>query len=267
MRCTTFAQASPDEAAAALTRVFEEYFVPMQFNAEQFRLHVEYNELDTALSPLWYDDDGAVVAAALLGFRESRAWIGGFGIAPPYRRQGYGARLLRTTLDAARSADGQSVTLEVLMQNTAAIALYAAAGFTSMRQLIAFESIATAQDIASNEVVEADPEPLLDEQPDVAPCWQREMAALRKGAARSAVSDGAGNYALFRHDETTAQVLKVAATSKEGLRKVSNAIRNVSGAGRLSLSNEPAESAVAAYAKAAGWTERLVQYEMRLSLG
>src|SRR5690349_4225367 len=99
MRFLTFADAAPGEGAAAMNRVFQNYLVPMNFTPEQLNLHVAYNDVDLGISPIWLDDEGNVIAAALLGVRGKRAWIGGFGIAPEYRGQGYAKRLLEHVIE------------------------------------------------------------------------------------------------------------------------------------------------------------------------
>ncbi len=45
----TFAQATLEEGAAALNRVFEDYFLPITFSAEQLRLHMTYYDVEAAL--------------------------------------------------------------------------------------------------------------------------------------------------------------------------------------------------------------------------
>jgi GNAT superfamily N-acetyltransferase len=62
-----------------------------------------YNDVDPLASPLWYDDNGRVLAAALLAVRGKRGWIGAFGVAPENRRHGYATQLLDTLKDIARA--------------------------------------------------------------------------------------------------------------------------------------------------------------------
>lgn len=50
-------------------------------------------------------------------------------VAPRWRRQGLGSRLLRAALQAARKMDMQRAVLEVRVNNAAAIALYERTGF------------------------------------------------------------------------------------------------------------------------------------------
>src|SRR5579884_3032322 len=129
MRRATFAQAAAGEGASALNRVFERYLVPITFSSEQLHLHMTYNDVDPLASPLWYDDDGNVLAAALLAIRGKRGWIGGFGVAPEYRGHGYAAELLNALKDTARARGLTSIQLEVLTENLPAINAYLGGGF------------------------------------------------------------------------------------------------------------------------------------------
>jgi ribosomal protein S18 acetylase RimI-like enzyme len=53
----------------------------------------------------------------------------GMGLLPDYRGHGLGERLMRTTLEAARHAGFERISLSVYAQNTRAIALYRKLGF------------------------------------------------------------------------------------------------------------------------------------------
>ncbi|HQR11347.1 MAG TPA: GNAT family N-acetyltransferase [Casimicrobiaceae bacterium] len=53
----------------------------------------------------------------------------GMGLLPVYRGRGLGERLMRTTLDAARGAGFERISLSVYAQNTRAMALYRKVGF------------------------------------------------------------------------------------------------------------------------------------------
>ncbi len=53
----------------------------------------------------------------------------GMGLLPEMRGLGLGLRLIRATLDAAREAGIEQVTLHVFARNTRALALYRKAGF------------------------------------------------------------------------------------------------------------------------------------------
>jgi ribosomal protein S18 acetylase RimI-like enzyme len=263
VRRASFADVTMQEGAAALNRVFEEYLMPVKFSPEQLDLHLLYNDVDPAASPIWYDSRGEVVAAALLAVRDSRGWIGGFGVAPPQRGLGYGKALLAELTQTAGERGLQNVTLEVLSGNDAALALYRWGGFVPLRRLFSFQLVADASS-AQPEAHYADPESYIDDPEQARPCWQRERASLRNGAVSSAVV-GDGDYALFRSDAQIAQILKLRVAGANALRRVAQAAAPAPEANVLII-NEPEESPVSTFARLDNWAERFVQYEMRLEL-
>lgn len=265
MRRSTFAQAAPDDGAAAMNHVFEQYLVPIAFSAEQLRLHMVYNDVDPSSSPIWYDDDGAVVAAAMLALRQRRGWIGGFGVAPEYRGKGYGRALVDRLIMIASERSLESLSLEVLSENEPAIAVYGKAGFTITRRLFCFETFVEGAQMPQD-FKYADPEQFIDATQTTRPAWQRESASLRNGAISTAVSDGNSRYALFRHSANVAQVFKLNADRSEDLTVLTTAICAGEPFSGVMLLNEPEESPLVPYARRAGWNEPFVQYEMKLTL-
>lgn len=253
------------DGAAALNRVFEHYLVPIAFSGEQMHLHVTYNDVDTSLSPLWYAQDGSVIAAALLGVRGKRGWIGGFGVAPEHRGRGYARELVEHMLAQARERGLESVALEVLSENTPAIRVYERAGFGITRRLHSLETIVQEPN-AAPEFARVELEQLIGEPDASAPCWQREPATMRNGAVSSAVSDGAGTYALFRHNAGTAQVLKISAASAGTLDALAHAVAQGYDFARILILNEPEESPLLTYATDARWRRPFSQYEMKIAL-
>ena len=63
------------------------------------------------------------------GTIETQAVIWGMWVAPAFRRRGYGEQLLAAGLAWARDLGLESISLDVFPANTAAVALYQAAGF------------------------------------------------------------------------------------------------------------------------------------------
>jgi ribosomal protein S18 acetylase RimI-like enzyme len=265
MRRASFAEAVMGDGAAALNTVFKDYLIPVTFSSEQLHLHMSYNDVEPALSPLWLDDAGKVIAAALLAVRGKRGWIGGFGVAPEYRGQGYATALVEHMLEVGRQRGMESITLEVLSENAPAIRVYRKAGFDITRQLFSFETIGDSAATPAA-FVHTIPDELLDEPDRAKPCWQRERASLRNGAASTAVTDGNGTYALFRFNAKLAQVLKFDAQSTEKLSALASALASGSQSQRILVLNEPEESPLVAYAQEAGWTERFLQHEMQLHI-
>lgn len=265
MRRASFAQAATGHGASALNRVFERYLVPITFSSEQLHLHMTYNDVDASASPIWYDDEGNVLAAALLAVRGRRGWIGGFGVAPEHRGRGYAALLLETLERTARARGLESIQLEVLADNLPAIGAYRSAGYEITRTLQSFERlIDQARRPRGFVVVPADD---LVDIPDAVPaCWQRERRTLRNGAVSTGVSDGGANFALFRYNAQAAQVLKAGAQDAPRLDALAHAIAADREFQSVLLLNEPEGSPIAAYAKTAQWNEPFLQYEMQLNL-
>jgi len=265
VRRASFAQAAAGEGAAALNRVFERYLVPINFSSEQLHLQMTYNDVDANASPLWYDDEGNVLAAALLAIRGKRGWIGGFGVAPEYRGRGYASELLKTLTQTASERGLESIQMEVLVDNVPAIQAYRKAGYEIVRTLQSFErTFEDAEKPAG--FVNASPDEFIGAPDAVTPCWQRERATLRNGAVSTAITDARGTYGLYRYNAQTAQLFKLSVPSAASLDTLAQAIA----AGRqfqsILILNEPAESPIAAYAKTARWNEPFMQYEMKLPL-
>jgi GNAT superfamily N-acetyltransferase len=262
---STFAQAAIGEGAAALNRVFEAYRIPITFSSDQLHLHMSYNDVEPGISPLWYDSDGNFLAAALLAIRGTRAWIGGFGVAPPYRERGHAKMLLDSVLETARARGVHAIQLEVLQENMPAFQLYSRSGFQIARTLHSFETTVEEGNRAAGFVMVSAAD-LIAEADEVQPCWQRERATLRHGAVSTAVSNGKDAYALFRYNAQVAQVLKLKAPNPQTLDTLAAAICENRPFQSVMILNEPEDSAITQYARDAGWLEPFTQYEMLMRL-
>lgn len=261
MKRSSFAQADLARATAAFNRVFEAYVVPMSFSEAQFAIHLDANQIDGDASPIWYDEDGSVLAAATLAIRGSRGWVGGFGIAPPYRGRGYGALLIDHLIETARNRALSSVSLEVLEQNIPAVRTYERAGFTRMRELRSFRCDTSAPSATRSLPPYTDPDPLLRVIDDVAPCWQREAPSLMLQPSLHAVGDAA-RFAVFRHNGVEAQILKMRAQSPDDVAALAAGIATAANLTAVGIFNEPSESTVVAHLRDLGWTPTFTQHEM-----
>src|SRR5215469_6083230 len=140
MRETTLAAFDFPAIGAAFTSVYREYPLSFVMDEAAARQHITLNDIDRAHSPVWLDDTGAVVAMAALGVRGRDGWVGGFGIVPAWRGKGMGHRLIARVLEIGGGLDLQSLWLEVLTNNPAAIRTYRRAGFVMVRDLRIFAS-------------------------------------------------------------------------------------------------------------------------------
>lgn len=127
------------EAAAALTRAFEGYLVPIKMTAQAFERRFRGEDLDPFASRVYYGEAGGSPLGVVLVAR--RGWTGriaAMGLAPETRGQGLGRRLLGEAVEGARARGDRAVDLEVIEQNTPAVRLYTSFGFRALRRLVGY---------------------------------------------------------------------------------------------------------------------------------
>lgn len=259
----SFADLAPERRVEALNRVFEGYVLPFKMSAEQFTLHVASNSIALDASPVFVED-GEVAAAALVGIRGSRSWIGGFGVAARQRRRGTGRRLLERTMESARERGALEMQLEVLENNPAAIALYESGGFSRTRRLHSFRTALQQREAA--DVREVSVSELLQEVRQAEPpCWQRDPDALVNQPDLYGFVCG-GDGAALRRGGSLGQIAFAGAGSAEGLYALLEGMAARCALEQLVLFNEPEGSPVCAWAQDAGWPMPFAQYEMHARL-
>ena len=114
--------------ADLINAAYADYYVPMYLTTDSMRSVDDLYDVDLARSVVAYDRSEPV-GMALLSRRGDRGWVSGVGVLPAWRRRGIGQLLMETLLKGAREAGVRQVALEVIAQNRAARALYAALGF------------------------------------------------------------------------------------------------------------------------------------------
>ena len=85
-----------------------------------------------------------IVAYGVLMLSPGEAQILNLSVVPDARREGLGRALLRRFVDDARWLNADQIFLEVRESNVAAIALYAAEGFTPVARRLAYYPAAAA---------------------------------------------------------------------------------------------------------------------------
>lgn len=261
---------APSALAGLFNAGFSDYLVPLQLDEAALREHVRVHDIDLAASPVATEPDAA--AFALLGVRGPDAWIGGMATAPPHRRRGLGRRVLVAALEAAAQRGCETVWLEVVDANAAAIALYRDLGFAPVRDL----------DVWS---LEPQPEQPPASRPVDAPAAQAWIAADRSGREPWQRADatlarlGEGGVplealiverggavvgaAVHRTEGTSVAVLQIAADDDAA---AAAALLASAGGRAVHLANTPSDGGCARVL--AGRGARLVarQHEMRLAL-
>jgi ribosomal protein S18 acetylase RimI-like enzyme len=254
------------ELAALFTASYENYFVPFQIDEPTFAYMADVFDLDLHKS-LVAVEGGQPIGIANLGRRRDRTWLGGIGVVPASRRTGVGELLTRGLLDRARGAGAREMVLEVIAENTAAIALYEKLGFVRLRELEIFTLPAAEQGGAPDDVQVEVEEAIrriaaYRDQPEP---WQRDddtiaNLARRYPPPRGLVTPGAA--AVYRVERGRVSLLQ-AAGNPSGLRAAVEGLRRM---GILSAVNYPSGGSVAATMRVAGAEVSLRQLEMSLAL-
>jgi ribosomal protein S18 acetylase RimI-like enzyme len=258
------AELSMAALADLFTAAYDGYLVPFAVDEATLAYMVDAFDLDLDGS-LVAVDGRTPVGLANLGRRGEAAWIGGIGVVPDRRRKGIGERLMRGVVGGAREAGARVLTLEVIVGNDRARALYEKLGFVTTREL---EILSLAGQGGGGE---AEPLPLdaarrlIAARRDGAEPWQRadetlDNLARRDPLLQALVSGDAA--AIFRVSEGRVGLLQ-AAGSGSGLHRLAAALRCF---GTVAAANYPAQGPVAAVLREAGAEVTLRQFEMALAL-
>jgi ribosomal protein S18 acetylase RimI-like enzyme len=263
LRRVTAADVDRPRAAAALDRVFAQYVVPISFSEPQYNAHVSVNDIDLAASPIWYDGDD-VVAAAVLGVRGRRGWLGGFGLVPAYRGRGLARELLADVLEHAWRLDLESVALEVLEQNPAARQTYVTGGFERTRRLFTYEIDPASLSADAPYAPYVDAETFIDVPLDAAPCWQIEDVSLRRLPTQLHAVGNASSFCIFQHHGKVAALVRAGASTADRLAWLAASVVAQTGAESISMFGVPEESQIAEGARTLGWSVAHVADEMMI---
>jgi ribosomal protein S18 acetylase RimI-like enzyme len=147
------AEAGLAPAADVLARGFADYFVPMSPTAASLSTMERVDSVDPSLSCLAYGDAG-VVGVALVARRDERTRVAGMAIVPSARRQGVGRALMEHLLAEATARGDQTMELEVIERNVAAVKLYERLGFTCRQRLVGHVGPASGREAPELEEVD-----------------------------------------------------------------------------------------------------------------
>lgn len=126
-----------ERSADVLARAFADYFVQIPFSVPMLLSFVRADSVDLSASRIFVRD-GVAVGGAWIARRGWNCRLGGMAIVPEARRAGVGRAIMVQLLAEAKSRGDRTMVLEVIEQNHAAIELYRASGFQTIRRLIGF---------------------------------------------------------------------------------------------------------------------------------
>lgn len=124
--------------AASFNRCFEDYLVPIRFDAEEFERRFRAENLDPHASRLWRNEHGEPQAVLLIARRGRDSRVAAMAIAPGERGRGFGKRVLSLAIDEAIARGDRRLFLEVIESNGRARHLYEGSGFRSCGRLVGF---------------------------------------------------------------------------------------------------------------------------------
>ena len=253
------AELSDEELATLFTAAYEGYLVPFAVDAPALRFLTETFDLDRKASRVAVRD-GEHVGLANLGLRRDDAWIGGVGVVPSERRRGTGRALMEAVQDEARRRGVDRVWLEVIVENTNAVALYEQLGYANVRDVEVWSLPGGDGDASPVDPAVAH-EWIRAHRTQREP-WQRDDASLAKVAdARGLMVDGAA--AVVRVAGGRVSVLQLAGESRP-LTELLAGARSLGDP--VSVLNLPAGDPAAGALEALGGRVDLRQHEMVLTL-
>lgn len=185
---TSATQFSKARLALLLSQVYVDYFLPVWMDAGRFSQMCDLEDVDLPHSIIALIMEEPV-GLALLSRRGARGWISGVGVLPLYRRQGIARRMIQAMQKQAYDLRLETLTLEVLAQNEAGLALYQQLGFHKRRDLsvLTLEAPTFHPGPLPDDLSFSAPEALLayfDAFRNRPPSWQREQVSLAKRLGR-----------------------------------------------------------------------------------
>lgn len=260
---------------------YADYFTPVHFTRATYDFFVRSHGIDLERSVV-AEEDGVPVGIAQLAHRGAEGWVAGVAVVPSRRRQGIGRRLMAAIRENAVLARLQRLRLEVISQNTAAMALYENSGWRLGRELLVWYRPAEQGVLPiPRELLQAvDPAELLENcfhWHDQTPCWQRSRETLRHY-----LKIGCQGWAIVREGRPVAyllggrpvagqlHLLDVAVDPSVGIRSAGRpliqALHLKYQDTTTQLLNEPVESHLNPLFAAMAYRVKYRQYEMFLDL-
>jgi GNAT superfamily N-acetyltransferase len=165
---------SPAGRAALFNAAYEGYLLPFHIDEQQLAFMDNAFDHDLNASRIAFRD-GEPVGLGNLGLRGKDAWIGGVGVVPGARRSGVGEALMRALHEQAQERGVRQVWLEVIVENTGALALYEKLGYELVQDVEVWTLPGAEGDHEEREVPVAQAKAQLPERHEP---WQRAHGTL-----------------------------------------------------------------------------------------
>jgi GNAT superfamily N-acetyltransferase len=244
---------APGERAELFNAAYEGYLVPFHVDEAALAFMDDVFDLDLDASRIAYRE-GEPVGLGNLGVRGEDAWIGGVGVVPSARRTGVGEALMRALHEQARKRGVRRVWLEVIVENTGALALYEKLGYELVQDVEVW-TLPGAE--GEHEGREVPPSEVQERLPERHEPWQRADGTLAHyDDVRGLVTDTGAMLFCVR---SSAQLQQYAGEPEPLLR----ALRTF---GDVYILNLPADDPAARVLRELGGSVVVRQHEMLLEL-
>jgi GNAT superfamily N-acetyltransferase len=162
----------PAERVELFNAGYEGYVVPMHVDETGLTWMQDKLDFDLGASRVAYRE-GAAVGFANLAVRGDEAWVGGVGVVTSARRTGVGEVLMEAIHEQARELGVKRIWLEVIVENTAAFALYEKLGYAVTQDVEVWTLDGAEGDHSAHEV-----EPTEIQLPAKHEPWQRAEGTI-----------------------------------------------------------------------------------------
>jgi len=232
---------------------YEGYVVPMLSDEASLAWMQEKFDFDLEASRVAYRN-GEPAGLANLAVRGRDAWIGGVGVVASARRAGVGEALMRAVHEEARSRGVERVWLEVIVENTGALALYEKLGYEVVQDVEVWTLPAAEGEHAGREVPVSEVKTQLPERHEP---WQRADGTLSHyDDVRGLVTESGAMLFCVR---SSAQLQQYAGEPEP-------LIRELSTFADVYVLNLPADDPAAEVLRELGGSVTVRQHEMLLEL-
>jgi GNAT superfamily N-acetyltransferase len=244
---------TPAARTELFNAAYEGYLVPFHLDEQQLAFMDDAFDLDLDASRIAFCD-GEPVGLGSLGLRGEDAWIGGVGVVSGARRSGVGEALMRALHEQARERDVRRVWLEVIVENTGALALYEKLNYEPVQDVEVWTLPGDDGEHVGREVPPAEAKAQLPERHEP---WQRADGTLAHyDDVRGLVTDSGAMLFCVR---SSAQLQQYTGEPEPLLR----ALRAF---GDVSVLNLPAGDPAARVLRELGGSVVVRQHEMLLEL-
>ena len=244
---------TPAERTELFNAAYEGYLLPFHIDEQQLAFMDEVFDFDRDASRVAYLD-GKAIGLGNLDVRGEDAWIGGVGVVPSARRTGVGEALMRALHEQARKRGVRRVWLEVIVENTGALALYEKLGYELVQDVEVWTLPGAEGEHEGREVPPSEVQELLPERHEP---WQRADGTLAHyDDVRGLVTDTGAMLFCVR---SSVQLQQYAGEPEPLLR----ALRTF---GDVYILNLPADDPAARVLRELGGSVVVRQHEMLLEL-